>query len=84
MRQMPGETVAEFLNQLEGDTFKTNIPANIQCEIALKDMDKAIGSAISTHTPQSLDDIKMLTARMNLVTKTCSLFIHRLHLWRVK
>ena len=64
MRQELGESVEDFLHRLEKETFKQQITQDIQVQIALNGMDHAIGSAISTHAPKTLDDVKQLTLRM--------------------
>ena len=64
MRQKNGEKVGEFLRRLEGETYKCKLSNDIQVQIALKGMDRTIASAISTHAPTTLDDVKKLTDRM--------------------
>ena len=64
MRQELGESVEDFLYRLEKETFKQQITQDIQVQIALNGMDRAIGSAISTHAPKTLDDVKQLTLGM--------------------
>ena len=67
MKQSAGESVEDFLHRLEAETFKTNISHEIQVQIALNGMDRAIGSAISTHAPKTLDEVKRLTFRANYI-----------------
>lgn len=67
MKQMAGESAEDFLRRLETETYKYNISSEIQVQIALNGMDRAIGSAISTHDPKTLDDVKRLTLRANFV-----------------
>lgn len=67
LRQEVGETVETFLCRLEKETFTNKIPVDIQVQIALNGMDRTVGSAISTHAPKCLDDIKKLTLRMAAV-----------------
>lgn len=64
MKQQAGESVEDFLRRLEGETFKSNISDDIQVQIALHGMDRTISSAISTHAPKTLDQVKQLTSRM--------------------
>lgn len=64
MKQKVGESVNSFLRRLKAETFKTKINDNIQAQIALNGMDKTIASAISTHAPKDLDEVKSLTSRM--------------------
>ena len=64
MRQKSGEPVEDFLCRLECETFKTGISENIQVQIALNGMDRAIiVTALSTHAPKTLDELKKLTFR---------------------
>ena len=63
MREL-GESVEDFLHRLEKETFKQQITQNFQVQITLIGMDRAIGSAISTHAPKTLDNVKQLTLRM--------------------
>ena len=67
MRQKSGESVEDFLCRLECETFKTGISENIQVQIALNGMDRAIGTALSTHVPKTLDELKKLTSRMGSI-----------------
>ena len=54
-----------MLHRLEKETFKQQITQDIQVQAALNGMDHAaIRSAISTHAPKTLDDVKQLTLRM--------------------
>ena len=64
LKQKEGESVNNFLRRLEAETFKTKISDSIQVQIALNWMDKTIASAISTHSPKDLDEVKRLTSRM--------------------
>ena len=64
MKQKLGESVREFLQILEGETYKTKISDELQVQIALNGMDRTITSAISTHAPKTLDNVKQLTFRM--------------------
>ena len=64
MVQKVGETVGEFLQRLECETYKNKVSDDLQVQIALKGMDRTIASAISTHEPKTLDDVKKLTLRM--------------------
>ena len=64
MRQELGESVEDFLHRLEKETFKQQITQDIQVQIALNGMDHAIGSAIITYAPKTLDDVKQLTFLM--------------------
>ena len=67
MTQQPGESVEDFLRRFECETFKTKINSEIQVQIALNGMDRTIGSAISTHAPKTLDEVKQLTSRMGSI-----------------
>ena len=64
LKQKVGKSVNNFLRRLEAETFKTKISDSIQVQIALNGMDKTIASAISTHSPKDLDEVKRLTSRM--------------------
>ena len=67
MKQTLGESVGEFLQRLEGETYKTKISDELQVQIALNGMDRTMASAISTHAPKTLDDVKQLTFRMSSI-----------------
>ena len=67
MKQNLGESVGEFLQRLEGETYKTKISNELQVQIALNGMERTIASAISTHAPKTLDDVKQLTFRMSSI-----------------
>ncbi|MCG8046955.1 MAG: hypothetical protein N0E48_15190 [Candidatus Thiodiazotropha endolucinida] len=64
MKQQVGESVEDFLSRLEAETYTSNINSEIQVQIALHGMDRTISSAISTHAPKTLDQVKELTLRM--------------------
>ena len=67
MKQTNGETVDQFLRRLEAETYKCKINNDTQVQIALNGMDRTIASAISTHAPKTLDDVKQLTSRMGSI-----------------
>ena len=66
IRQKSGESVEDFLCCLECETFKTGISENIQVQIALNEMDRAIVMALSTHATKTLDELKKLSFRKDL------------------
>ena len=70
LKQMTSETITEFLNRLEKEAFKQDLGQNIIVQIALNGLDKAVGCAISTHGPQTLDDVRRLASRQQ--TRTTS------------
>ena len=53
--------------RLECETFKTRISENIQVQITLNGMDRAIGTALSTRAPKTLAELKKLTFRMGSI-----------------
>ena len=70
MKQTNGETVDQFLRRLEAETYKCKINNDTQVQIALNGMDRTIASAISTHAPKTLDDVKQLTSRMGSIRQS--------------
>ena len=70
LKQMTSETITEFLNRLEKEAFKQDLGQNMIVQIALNGLDKAVGCAISTHGPQTLDDVRRVASRQQ--TRTTS------------
>ena len=63
MKQQTGESINDFLNRLEKEAFKQELGQNIIVQIALNGLEQAVGCAISTHGPQTLDDVRRLASR---------------------
>ena len=69
MKQNKCESTQDFLRRLEGEILKSSakVSGDVQTQIALNGMDRAIGSAISTHAPKNLDEVKRLCNRMGVL-----------------
>ena len=52
---------------------------DVQVQIALNGIDRAIGSAISTHGPKDLDEVKRLCNRMGCIRQDSSVAQATLH-----
>ena len=67
MKQNRCESTQDFLRRLEGEIIKTSakVSDDVQTQIALNGMDRAIGSAISA--PKNLDAVKRLCNRMGVL-----------------
>ena len=63
MKQQTGEWINDFQNRLEKEAFKQELGQNILVQIALNGLEQAVGCAISTHGPQTLDDVRRLASR---------------------
>ena len=63
MRQA-GRVSAGLPSQTRERNIQTTNNPDIEVQIALNGMDRAIGSAISTQAPKTLDDVKQLTLLM--------------------
>ena len=63
MKQKSEENINDFLNRLEKEAFRQDLGQNIVVQIVLNGIDKAVGCAISTHGPQTLDDVRRLASR---------------------
>jgi len=66
-RQFVGESVLDFLHRLENMCLKHTVSDEIQAQIALNGMNRAMGSAISTHAPKNLAEVKSLASRMGQI-----------------
>ena len=64
MRQEPSESAEQFLSRLEIETFKTKISDEFQVQIALNGLHPTLSSAISTHAPKSLQEVRQLASRL--------------------
>ena len=74
MKQENCESAQDFLRRLECEVLKSGnkVSSEVQVQIALNGMDRAIGSAISTHAPKDLDEVKRLCNRMGCVRQDAS------------
>lgn len=64
LKQLAYETVDAFLDRLEAQTLQGHIPERVQVQIALNGMERSLGTAISTHAPSSLDEVRRLIHHM--------------------
>ena len=67
MRQEPRENVDQFLTRLEIETLKTVISDDLQVQIALNGLHPSVSSAISTHGPKTLSEVRQLSSRLSNV-----------------
>lgn len=64
LQQQPKECVEDFLCRLEKDCIKFKIGDVFQVQIALQGLHPTISSAISTHAPGTLQDVRTLAHRI--------------------
>ena len=69
MKQENCESAQDFLHRLECEILKpwNKVSCDVQVQIALNCMYRAIGSAISTHAPKDLDEVKRRCNRMGCI-----------------
>ena len=64
MKKMEAESISDFMYRLEKDTHHMNLPENVRVKIALEGLDPHICSAISSHGPKTLDEVRVLAGRV--------------------
>jgi hypothetical protein len=67
MKQEVSENAEQFLSRLEAETFKTKINDDLQVQIALNGLHPSVSSAISTHGPKTLSEVRNLARRLTNV-----------------
>lgn len=67
LKQSVGESANDFLRRVESECFKNKITEEVQVQIALHGLDRTLSSAISTHAPKTLDEVRKLTSRIGSV-----------------
>lgn len=67
MKQEATENAEQFLSRLEAETFKTVIGDDLQVQIALNGLHPSVSSAISTHGPTTLSEVRSLARRLTNV-----------------
>ncbi|KAL4222614.1 hypothetical protein ACF0H5_018655 [Mactra antiquata] len=70
MKQETNENTEQFLSRLEAETFKTQISDELQVQIALNGLHPSINSAISSHGPKTLTEVRNLARRLINVRNT--------------
>ncbi|KAL4225411.1 hypothetical protein ACF0H5_016101 [Mactra antiquata] len=68
-KQLQTETTEEFITRLEVDCIKHKVPENVAVQIALNGIDHSIGAAISTHVPETIDDVRKILGRIGHLQK---------------
>ena len=67
LKQKVGESANDFLRRVESECFQNKITEEVQVQIALHGLDRTLSSAISTHAPKTLDEVRKLTSRIGSV-----------------
>lgn len=70
LKQDINESVEAYLNRLEAETFKTKINDDLQVQIALSGLLPVVSSAISTHGPKTLGEVRQLARRLTNIRQT--------------
>jgi hypothetical protein len=68
LKQNHNENVEQYIHRLENALLlqKNRVDDAIAVQIALSGMDRNIGSAVSTHNPKNLDQVKDIASRMTI------------------
>ena len=64
MKKMSTESINDFIYTIEKDTHHMSLPENVRVKIALEGLDSHICSAISSHGPKTLDEVRELAGRV--------------------
>ena len=64
MKQLDIETINDFIHRVEKETQKLNFPDQLKVQIAVDGLEPSIRSAISSHGPATLEDVRKLANRV--------------------
>ena len=64
MKKLDIESINDFVYRVERDTRDLNLPDQLQVQIAVGGLHPTVQSAISSHGPKNLDDVRTLANRV--------------------
>lgn len=72
MKKLDLESVNDFIYRVEKETHKLKFPEELKVQIALDGLEPSVKSAISSHGPKTLEDVRILANRVQASAPVCS------------
>ena len=64
MKKMDNESNSDFVHRVDKKTLKLKIPKELWVQIAVDGLEPSVRSAISSHGPKTLDEVRVLADRV--------------------